>query len=216
MMSQSYPHLYLIGLTGNIGCGKSTVGALLARHGAAVQDSDQVTRRVMEPGQPAYAAIVRTWGDAILTTPGGPIDRPALGRIVFGDPVALGQLEAIVHPATREANLAWLAEQDAGARAAGERRLAVLDAIKLIENNYPALCDAVWVVVCDEGEQLRRLVEGRGMSMEDARQRIAAQPPQSEKAALADIVIDNSGTPDATRAQVERALDAIRPMLGKP
>ena len=215
-MSQRYPHLYLIGLTGNIGCGKSTVSAMLTEHGAAVSDSDQVTRRVMQPGQPAYLAIVETFGPTILAAPDGPIDRPALGRIVFGDADTLLRLETIVHPATRRANEDWLAARDDEARAAGERRLAVVDAIKLIEAGYPALCDAVWVVVCDEREQIRRLVEARGMTIEDASQRIAAQPPQHEKAALADVVIDNSGTPDQTRAQVMAALAAIRPSLVMP
>jgi dephospho-CoA kinase len=209
-MSQHYPHLYLVGLTGNIGCGKSTVSALLAEQGAAVSDADQVTRQVMQPAQPAYDAIVQTWGTKILTEPGGPIDRQALGRIVFADPSALRQLEAIVHPATRRANEQWLAEQDAIAYAAHRRGLVVLEAIKLIENEYPAICDAVWVVRCDEHEQVRRLVESRGMTLEDARQRIAAQPPQQEKVAVADVVIDNSGTLEETREQVMAALQAIR------
>ena len=209
-MSQPFPHLYLIGLTGNIGCGKSTVSALLAEQGAAVSDADQVTRQVMQPTQPAYDAIVQTWGAKILTEPGGPIDRQALGRIVFADPSALRQLEAIVHPVTRQANERWLAEQDQVAFAALRRGLAVLEAIKLIENDYPAICDAVWVVVCDEHEQVRRLVESRGMTLEDARQRITAQPPQQEKVAVADVVIDNSGTLEETCEQVMAALQAIR------
>lgn len=212
-MSQQYPHLYLIGLTGNIGCGKSTVSALLVEQGAVVSDADQVTRRVMEPSRPAYDEIVQTWGARILTEPGGPIDRQALGRIVFADPMALLQLEAIVHPVTRQANEQWLTEQDRAAHVARRRGLAVLEAIKLIENGYPILCDAAWVVVCDEHEQVRRLVERRGMSLEDARQRIAAQPPQQEKVAVADVVIDNSGTLEKTREQVMSALEAIRSSL---
>ena len=213
-MSQAYPHLYLIGLTGNIGCGKSTVSALLAEQGAAVSDADQVTRQVMEPTQSAYDVIVQTWGTKILVEPGGPIDRQALGRIVFADPSALRQLEAIVHPVTRQANERWLAGQDQAAYATARRGLAVLEAIKLIENDYPAICDAVWVVICDEHEQVRRLVESRGMTLEDARQRIAAQPPQQEKVAVADVVIDNSGTLEETREQVMAALQAIRSGVG--
>ena len=204
-MAGKYPHLYLIGLTGNIGCGKSTVARMLAARGAVVCDADRVTRAVMQPGTPAYDAIVHTWGTHVLTAPNGPIDRPALGRIVFGDPEALQRLEAIVHPATREAIHAWLAEQDRLAEEHGMRAVAVIDAIKLIESGYPAICDAVWVVVCDEREQLRRLVELRGMLIEDARQRIAAQPPQSAKVAVADVVLDNSGTAAATEEQVAAA-----------
>ncbi len=209
-MAARYPQLYLIGLTGNIGCGKSTVGKLLAARGAAVYDADQVTRSVMQPGEPAYSAIVARFGGVILTGPGGPIDRPALGRIVFSDPLALQQLESIVHPATRQAIEAWLTVQSQAAEAANRRGIVVVDAIKLIENGYPAICDAVWVVVCDEREQLRRLVESRGMSDEDARQRIAAQPPQAAKAAVADVVIDNSGPLAQTEAQVEQAWAGVR------
>ena len=208
-MARPYPRLYVIGLTGNIGCGKSTVGHLLAERGAAVCDADQVTRSVMQPGEPAYGAIVAQFGAGILTAPDGPIDRPALGRIVFGDPSALQRLEAIVHPATRKEIQRWLAAQSRRAAQANQRAVAVVDAIKLIENGYPEICDAVWVVVCDEREQLRRLVEGRGMSLEYARQRIAAQPPQAAKVAVADVVIDNSGALGQTEAQVDRAWAAL-------
>lgn len=208
-MSERYPHLYLIGLTGNIGCGKSTVGKLLQARGAAVCDADLVTRAVMQPGEPAYQAIVERFGPAILAAPGGEIDRPALGRVVFADPLALRQLEAIVHPATRIAIEQWLAERERLAQADGRPAVAVVDAIKLIESGYPAFCDAVWVVVCDEREQVRRLVESRGMARADAEQRIAAQPPQADKVVVADVVIDNSGTPEATERQVMEAWQAI-------
>lgn len=209
-MSTQYPDLYLIGLTGNIGCGKSTVSRYLETHGAQVCDADAVTRTVMQPGQEAYDAIVAEFGQAILQQPGGPIDRPALGRIVFADPVALRRLESIVHPATRREIEQWLADQSTAAAAEGTRRVAVVDAIKLIESGYTRLCDAVWVVICDEREQLRRLVELRGMSQTDALTRISAQPPQSEKMAVADIVIDNSGTPAASEQQVAQAFAQVR------
>jgi dephospho-CoA kinase len=215
-VSARYPELYLIGLTGNIGCGKSTVGRYLAVHGAQVCDADQVTRTVMQPGEEAYQAIVAGFGAGILQSPGGPIDRPALGRIVFADPAALRRLEAIVHPATRRAIEDWLAQQAVAAAGEGRRRVAVVDAIKLIENGYPAMCDAVWVVICDEREQLRRLVEIRGMTEADARSRIAAQPPQADKVAVADVVIDNSGMPMAAEQQVARAYEHVRTMLLVP
>lgn len=208
-----FAHLYLIGLTGNIGCGKSTVVALLAERGAQVLDADQVTRQVMAVGQPAYRQIVAAFGPTILQTPDGPIDRPALGRIVFGDVPRLRLLESIVHPATRSAILAWLSERNAEAANRPRRAPAVVDAIRLIEAGYPALCDAVWVVTCDEREQLRRLVEQRGMSEADARQRIAAQPPQREKVAAADVVIDNSGALEQTARQVAEAWAAVEQRL---
>ncbi|MBV9791016.1 MAG: dephospho-CoA kinase [Chloroflexi bacterium] len=208
-MTPRFPHLYLIGLTGNIGCGKSTVVEMLAARGAHVIDADAVTRQVMEVGQPAYQQIVEVFGADILQTANGPIDRPALGRIVFGDTAALKTLESIVHPATREMILSWLRQRAAEAEAAGRRDVAVVDAIKLLEAGYPAFCDAVWVVACDEAEQIRRLVGLRGMSEADARQRIAAQPPQSAKIAAADVVIDNSGALDATERQVAAAWQQI-------
>jgi dephospho-CoA kinase len=202
-----------MGLTGNIGCGKSTVVAMLAQRGAHVLDADQVTRTVMAVGQPAYQRIVATFGDQILEAPGGPIDRSALGRIVFADRQALQQLEAIVHPATREQIMSWINERNAAAATAAHRQVAVVDAIRLIEAGYPALCDAVWVVTCEEREQLRRLVEDRGMTEADARQRIAAQPPQHTKVAVADVVIDNSGMLEHTERQVEQAWQAVQAEL---
>jgi dephospho-CoA kinase len=204
-MTPRFPHLYLIGLTGNIGCGKSTVVGMLAARGAQIIDADAVTRQVMEVGQPAYQQIVEVFGVDILQSADGPIDRPALGRIVFGEAAALKTLESIVHPATRETILGWLQQHNAAAEAAARRDVAVVDAIKLLEAGYPAFCDAVWVVACDEAEQIRRLVELRGMSEADARQRIAAQPPQSAKIAAADVVIDNSGALEATERQVAAA-----------
>lgn len=208
-MGSRHPHLYLIGLTGNIGCGKSTVTRLLQSRGAVVCDADQVTRQVMQPGQPAYDTIVQEFGQSIVSVPGASLDRPALGRIVFADPLALRRLEAIVHPATRMVIEAWLAEQNTSAAKDGRRQVAVVDAIRLIEGGYPAFCDAVWVVICDEREQLRRLVEQRGMPIDDARQRIAAQPPQSEKVAVASVVIDNSGSLAETEQQVAAAWAAL-------
>ncbi|HEY1012840.1 MAG TPA: dephospho-CoA kinase [Herpetosiphonaceae bacterium] len=192
--------MYLIGLTGNIACGKSTVVAMLRELGAAVCDADAVTHLVQAPGAPAHAAIVAAFGPAVLREPGdaaSPIDRPALGRIVFGDPAALRRLEEIIHPAVRAWIWAWLDERRADGSA-----VAVIDAIKLLESGWPAACDAVWVVTAAPEQQLARLMGERGMSGADARQRIAAQNPQADKVAAADVVIDNSGTLDETRAQV--------------
>ncbi|MCS7288867.1 MAG: dephospho-CoA kinase, partial [Roseiflexus sp.] len=137
-----YKGVYLIGLTGNIACGKSTVLEMLREHGAAVIDADQVTRQVQQPGEPVYQQIVEAFGEAILVEPGGPIDRQRLGAIVFSDPQALRRLEQIVHPAVHARILAWLDE------AATYARVAVIDAVKLLEAGWKQVCDAVWVVTC--------------------------------------------------------------------
>jgi dephospho-CoA kinase len=187
---------YRIGLTGNIACGKSTVLEELRRLGAATFDADAVAHRVMRAGTPIHAAIVAAFGPGILA-PDGEIDRRALGAIVFSDAVALARLEALVHPAVLARTQEWLA----GATAA----VAVVDAIKLIEAGIADQCDEVWVVTCPPEEQARRLMEYRDMGVEEAWKRIRAQLPQEEKVARADVVIDNSGPPARTRAQVRAA-----------
>jgi len=187
---------YLIGLTGNIACGKSTVLRELRRLGAAVLDADAVAHEAMCPGTPVHAAVVEAFGPQVLT-PDGAIDRRVLGEIVFADPVALARLEAIVHPAVLERLRAWLQGVTA--------RVAVIDAIKLFEAGIADWCDEVWVVTCPEEEQLRRLVEYRGLTVEQAWRRIRAQPPQWEKARRADMVIENAGTLNDVRRQVREA-----------
>jgi dephospho-CoA kinase len=190
---------YLIGLTGNIACGKSAVLAALAEHGAATIDADRVVHALMEPGEAVWAAIRDTFGPAILTAEGR-IDRRALGAIVFADPAQLARLEGLTHPAVRARIVARLA-----AFAREGAKVAVVDAIRLYEGGWAERCDETWVVACDPAQQLARLMARNGFSEAEARQRIAAQPPQAEKIARADVVIDNSGTPEATRAQVDAA-----------
>jgi len=187
---------YRIGLTGNIACGKSTVLRELKRLGAATLDADQVAHRAMRRGTAVYRAVVAAFGEDILG-PEGEIDRRTLGKIVFADPAALARLEAIVHPAVLAYTGEWLENV--------REEVAVIDAIKLFEAGIAERCDEVWVVICPQEEQLRRLVEYRGLSREEALLRIHAQPPQEEKAARADEVIDNSGTPEETLAQVRAA-----------
>jgi dephospho-CoA kinase len=204
---------YLIGLTGGIACGKSTVLAMLAALGARTIDADRVTHQVQEPGTPVYQQIVAAFGPEILAGEGGPIDRRKLGAIVFGDGARLRQLEQIVHPAVRAEIRAFLAQVAAEAPAGARRPVAVIDAIKLIESGWAAECDQVWVVTCPEAQQVARLMATRGMSEAEARQRIAAQPPQEARLERAAVVIDNGGAQAATHAQVEaawrRALAAI-------
>jgi dephospho-CoA kinase len=190
---------YLIGLTGNIACGKSAVLAALAEHGAATIDADRVVHTLMEPGETVWAAVRDAFGPAVMTEDGR-IDRRALGAIVFADPAQLARLEGLTHPAVR----AWIVARLAAFAREGVQ-VAVVDAIRLYEGGLAERCDETWVVTCDPALQLARLMARNGFSEAEARQRIAAQPPQAEKVARADVVIDNSGTPEATRAQVDAA-----------
>jgi dephospho-CoA kinase len=215
--------VYLIGLTGNIACGKSTVLAMLRERGAHTIDADRVTHDLQQPGEDVYTQIVAAFGAGILAAPGGPIDRRKLGAIVFADPTALRRLEQIVHPAVHARIEAWLDALRLEPRELGqadERTLAsnlksqashvaVIDAIKLIESGWRPMCDAIWVVICPPDQQLARLMATRGMSEDEARTRIAAQPPQADKVALADVVIDNGGTLEETQRQVGAAWQAI-------
>lgn len=190
---------YLIGLTGNIACGKSAVLATLAEHSAATIDADRVVHTLMEPGAPVWVAVREAFGPGVLTADGR-IDRRALGAIVFADPAQLARLEGLTHPAVR----AWIVARFAAFAREGVR-VATVDAIRLYEGGLAERCDETWVVTCDPAQQLARLLARNNFSEAEARQRIAAQPPQAEKVARADVVIDNSGTPEATRAQVDAA-----------
>jgi dephospho-CoA kinase len=189
----------VIGLTGPIGCGKSTVASWLGELGAAVVDADLLAREVTAPGSPGLAAAVASFGPAILLDDGS-LDRAALARIVFADPAALARLEAIVHPAVRPLIL----RQIKAARAAAAPAV-VVEAIKLVEGGLAELCDEVWLVTCDEDEQLARLL-GRGTARADARARIAMQAGTAERLRpSATIVLDTSGTPADARARVASA-----------
>jgi dephospho-CoA kinase len=193
---------YRIGLTGNIACGKSAIGAMLAARGAEYVDADRLVHALMEPGTPENERIVARFGSRVRA-PDRRIDRVALGGIVFRDPSALRDLEAILHPAVRAEIRRRLAASTAPA--------VVVDAIKLIESGLDRELDAVWVVTCPPAEQLRRLVEARGLTEQQARERIAAQPPQEEKVRHAAVVIDNSGSLAETERQVDEAWRRIAP-----
>ncbi len=190
---------YRIGLTGNIATGKSTVGRMLVDLGAELIDADKVAHEVMEPGGAAYDAVVDAFGEEILA-PGGAIDRRKLGARVFSDPDALAHLEALVHPPTIQAVQARIAASNAP--------VVIVEAIKLLESGMAEEYDAIWVTTCSEEEQVRRLVQGRGLSREEALRRIHAQPPQAEKIAHADVVIDTDGTLEQTREEVRLAWQA--------
>lgn len=191
-----------IGLTGPIGCGKSTVAGMLAARGALVIDADTLARAVTEPGEPALLAIGQRFGHDALRADGS-LDRAALGRIVFADPGALGDLEGIVHPAVRPRILAALAAADrAGAR------IVVVEAIRLVEGGYVDLVDEVWLVTCPPDAQRARLAD-RGLEPAEAERRMAAQTDLLARAApLASRRIEAGGTVGDTETTVERALAA--------
>lgn len=191
-----------IGVTGPIGCGKSTVAGWLGeRPKVVVIDADRVARQVVEPGQPALETIIDTFGE-VLRRPDGSLDRAALGRIVFADPAALAELEAIIHPAVRPQILAMMKRADkTGATA------VVVEAIKLVEGGLAALCDEVWLVTCDPIDQLRRVMR-RGMSASEADHLIAVQGDMTERLEPnATRIIDTSDTPAATKARVNDEFD---------
>ncbi len=191
-----------IGITGPIGCGKSQVARWLAELGAWVVDADQVARDVAAPGTPVHDAILGRFGAAVAAAD-GTLDRAALGRLVFADPAALRDLEAIVHPAVRPRILAMLEE----AEAAGAPAI-VVEAIKLVEGGLAALCDEVWLVTCDAAAQRGRLL-ARGTPAEDAEQRMAAQAGLDARLRpSATRVVDTSGGAGETRAAVGLALAA--------
>jgi dephospho-CoA kinase len=195
-----------IGLTGGIGSGKSTVSALLAARGAVVIDADRIAREVVEPGTPGLAAVVESFGPEVLTADGS-LDRPALAAIVFGDPEARRRLDGIVHPLVR-ARAAELAA------AAPEGSVVVHDVPLLVETGQADSYDLVLVVEADPETRVSRLAR-RGLAAEDARARMAAQATDEQRRAVADVVLDNSGTEAELAEQVDRFwTERVRPVTG--
>lgn len=190
--------MFVVGLTGGIGSGKSSVSALLAERGAVVVDADAVTREVQQPGTEVFAAMVERFGPGIVAADGS-LDREAVADIVFTDAQALADLSAIVHPAVGKAILERMQALD------GTDELVVLDVPLLVEskNAYPV--GVLLVVDVDPEVAVRRLVEHRGMREPDVRARMARQATRDERLARADRVIDNSGTPDDLAHEVDAA-----------
>lgn len=186
----------VIGLTGNIGCGKSTVAGMLRELGAATIDADAVAREIRHNDADVRAAIQRRFGT---------YDAAELGRIVFADAAALRDLEALLHPRVRGEIRTRLSELSQG----GVEVVAV-EVIKLLESPLADACDEIWVVRCQETDALARLAASRGMDEATARRRLANQSSQDEKVAAADVVIDGSLPIEETRRQVEVALAALR------
>jgi len=192
--------MYVIGLTGNIATGKSSVAAMLGSLGACVIDADKLAHWVMRAGTEANRLIVERFGPQVRRED-GEIDRPVLAEIVFSDDKALQDLERIVHPLVVEETLQRLKTC--------RRPVAVVEAVKLFEAQMHLYCDAVWVVTCTREQQIERLVRTRHLSVEQAALRIAAQPPVQAKLAQAHVVIDNSRELEETWRQVLRAWNEI-------
>ncbi|GGL24692.1 dephospho-CoA kinase [Phycicoccus endophyticus] len=187
-----------VGLTGGIGSGKSTAAAVLAGLGAHVVDADALAREVLAPGTPGLAAVERRFGPGVLTADGS-LDRAALGRLVFADPEARADLEAVTHPAIRARTAQLVAEVPAGA-------VLVHDVPLLVEQRMAGEYHLVLVVGASEETRLARLVTLRGMSEEDARARIAAQAGDEERRAAADVWLENEGGVEALGVAVRRLL----------
>jgi dephospho-CoA kinase len=195
-----------IGLTGGIGSGKSTVSGLLTARGALLVDADRIAREVVEPGTPGLAAVVEAFGDGVVA-PDGSLDRAALAAVVFRDPDARRRLDGIVHPLVRAraGELAAAAPPDA---------VVVHDVPLLVETGQARSYDLVLVVEADPEIRVERLVR-RGLTEDDARARIAAQASDDQRRAVADVVLDNSGTPEQLTAQVDRFwAERVAPALG--
>lgn len=184
---------FVLGVTGNIASGKSTVTTVLAKLDAIVIDSDLVYRKLVGAGQPLLSLLAERFGPEIIAGDGS-LDRHALGGIVFSDPAALRDLDRITHPAVINEVDVRVARIDDG--------LIVLDAVKLVESGHAERCDAVWVVMTSPENQVRRLMERNRLPESEARRRVDAQPSLDAKLARADLLIDNNGTRDRTRERV--------------
>lgn len=194
----------LIALTGGIASGKSTIAARLRKHGAVVVDADAIVRDVQRAGSPVLAEIAARFGQEVIRAD-GELDRAALGGIVFAEPQALAGLNAIVHPAVREESARRFAE----AFAADADAVVVYDVPLLVEARVDDPWDLIVVAHAPAEVRERRLVELRGMTAEEARARIASQVADDARLAVADVVIDTTGTLDDTHAQVDRLWERL-------
>lgn len=194
-----------LALTGGIGSGKSTVAKLFAQRGATIIDADAISRSLMEPGQQVLAQVVETFGDHLLDETGR-LDRQALANIVFQDHTAREQLNAIVHPAVRAESQR---QRDAALANDPEHAIIIQDIPLLVETGQADQYDGVIVVYTDYDIRIQRLIASRGMELADAQARIAAQATDEQRRAVADWIIDNSGTLAATEEQVEQVWNQL-------
>lgn len=197
-----WPGKLVIGLTGNIGTGKSVVRRMLEHLGAFGIDADALANRAIAKGAPGYKKVITQFGQWIVKED-GEIDRKKLGKIVFNDPEALQLLEGIIHPLVFQA-LDYIIKRI-------KHKVVVIEAIKLIESEIKDSCDSIWVTYTPAETQLERLVLRRKMSILDAQQRIDAQPPQTEKIKVANVVIQNGGTLEETWKQVYENWQSLVP-----
>ena len=201
----NWPGKYVIGLTGNIATGKSVVRRMLEHLGAYTIDADALSHRVISKGAPGYQPVLDTFGKWLLG-PDGQINRTKLGHLVFADKEALKQLEDIIHPYVRQA-IDILVKR-------ASQKVIVVEAIKLLESGLRNQCDSIWVTDAPQQVQVERLMRKRGMSQEDAQQRVQVQAAQKEKIAAADMVITNNGSYDDLWKQVSEAWKKISPEPG--
>lgn len=194
----------LIALTGGIASGKSTIARRLAEHGAVIVDADQIVRDVQQPGSPVLTAIAEAFGDEVIDDAGA-LNRQALGAKVFGDAEALARLNSIVHPAVRVES----ARRFEAAFAADTSALVVYDVPLLVEARVDDPWDLIVVADAPAAQRARRLIDLRGMTPAEAEARISAQVSDDARRAIADIVIDTSGTLDETIAQVDRLWERL-------
>ena len=194
----------VIGLTGGIGSGKSTVAATLAQLGAQVIDADRVGHEVYRPGSDGYRSVVEAFGPGVVAAD-GTIDRGALGARVFSDPTALARLNALVHPLIA----AEVGRRIGALRAAGERTPIVVEAAVLLEAGWRSLVDRVWVVSAPREAAIVWTVAARGLTRAEVERRLEAQLPEAERRRAADLVLENDGTPAQLRARVEEAWRAL-------
>ncbi|MEK7441094.1 MAG: dephospho-CoA kinase, partial [Chloroflexota bacterium] len=187
---------YVIGLTGNIGTGKSVIRKMLEHLGAFGIDADGLSHQATAKGGPAYDQVVQAFGEFVVGED-GQIDRQALGNIVFANPKALAKLEAIIHPIVRQA-VDILSKR-------ATQKVIVIEAIKLLEGDIAGWCDAVWVVNAPDDVQIARLMQKRKMTSDQARQRIQSQNIQADKLAKANVVIQNAGSFEEAWVQVQAA-----------
>jgi dephospho-CoA kinase len=198
----------LVGLTGGIGAGKSTVAGLLAERGALILDADIAAREVVAPGTDGLAAVIAEFGDGVLGSDGA-LDRAALAAVVFADPDRRAALNAIVHPRVR----AWMAERLA---AAPEGSVVVQDVPLLVESGLAGMFELVVVVDAADSVRVARLVRDRGMTEQEATARIAAQAPREQRLAAADVVVNNDGTPEELADQVAALWNRIEALGRTP
>jgi dephospho-CoA kinase len=191
----------LIGLTGNIASGKSTVARMLEELGAARLDADELVHQMYEPGSPVVDAIAARFGAGVLAESGA-VDRGALGAIVFNDRDAMQALEAIVHPRTGHAIQEWVESISA---LPIPPPAAVVEAVKLIQSGRHEMMDELWFVIASESVQKQRLMEARGLSEAEAEARLKAQPQIRDLLHFATVIIENSGSLDTLERQVRQA-----------